>query len=77
MSAVNVAAIGSILQTAILCKLYPSQSTVAISISSAVLHVLLLLGWKLYLWPIWFSPLRNLPEPPVCKPVTAWETIRS
>ncbi|EPS32247.1 hypothetical protein PDE_07207 [Penicillium oxalicum 114-2] len=24
----------------------------------------LLVIWKLYLWPIWFSPLRNLPEPP-------------
>ncbi|KAJ5664046.1 hypothetical protein N7507_004777 [Penicillium longicatenatum] len=33
-------------------------------VRSGALHILLLLSWKLYLWPIWFSPLRNLPEPP-------------
>ncbi|KAJ5553236.1 hypothetical protein N7494_002614 [Penicillium frequentans] len=64
MSAVNVATIGCILQTAIFCKLYPCQSTVAIFASSAILNISILLSWNLYLWPIWFSPLRNLPEPP-------------
>ncbi|KAJ5658370.1 uncharacterized protein N7484_002019 [Penicillium longicatenatum] len=33
-------------------------------VRSGALNILLLLSWKLYLWPIWFSPLRNLPEPP-------------
>jgi hypothetical protein len=32
---------------------------------SVVSSLFLLVIWKLYLWPFWFSPLRNLPEPPV------------
>ncbi|KAJ5627862.1 hypothetical protein N7490_010090 [Penicillium lividum] len=64
VNAVNVLAIGCVLQTAILCRFYLSQSTALLSFLSTILHSFLFLSWKLYLWPLWFSPLRNLPEPP-------------
>ncbi|KAJ5917473.1 hypothetical protein N7466_011027 [Penicillium verhagenii] len=63
MSASKVAAICCVLQTAILCQFYPTQSKTAISSLSVVLYFFLFLSWKLYLWPLWLSPLRNLPEP--------------
>ena len=65
MSAVSLALFSCVLQTAILYRLFPSQSTAVTSGSSVILYLLLLVGWKLYLWPFWFSPLRKLPEPPV------------
>jgi hypothetical protein len=65
MSAAEVALLSCVLQTSILCQLYPSQSTAVIAGCSVVTSLFLLATWKLYLWPLWFSPLRNLPEPPV------------
>ncbi|KAJ5880893.1 uncharacterized protein N7473_011946 [Penicillium subrubescens] len=64
MSAAEVALLSCVLQTSILCRLYPSQSTAVIAGWSVVTSLFLLATWKLYLWPLWFSPLRNLPEPP-------------
>ncbi|KAJ5370474.1 uncharacterized protein N7496_006566 [Penicillium cataractarum] len=64
MSAVDVALLGCVLQTVILCRLYSSQSTVVITGGSLISSLFLLGAWRLYLWPLWFSPLRKLPEPP-------------
>lgn len=77
MSAVSLALFSCVLQTAILYRLCPSQSTAVISGSSVVLHLLLLAAWKLYLWPFWFSPLRNLPEPPVSSLLCGMSRIRN
>lgn len=66
MSAVNVALLSCVLQTVIFSQVFPSQPTVVIIGYSAVSSLFFLVAWKIYLWPLWISPLRNLPEPPVC-----------
>ncbi|KAJ5963593.1 uncharacterized protein N7479_003469 [Penicillium vulpinum] len=63
MSTLNVAVVGFFLQAASFWQLSLSKSIAVITGLSAVLSFVFLVCWKLYLWPLWFSPLRGLPEP--------------
>lgn len=65
MHSLEVGTLGCILQTAIFSRVFPTQSIAVLAGCSFIGSFALLVIWKLYLWPIWFSPLRNLPEPPV------------
>ncbi|KAF7719415.1 Cytochrome P450 monooxygenase [Penicillium ucsense] len=64
MHSLEIAIFGCIVQTAVSSRIFPSLSILAAALCSFVFSFSLLFTWKLYLWPIWFSPLRNLPEPP-------------
>ncbi|KAJ5827639.1 hypothetical protein N7447_004402 [Penicillium robsamsonii] len=64
MSTLNVVVVSFLLPAGIFWQLKISTSIIVIVTLSALLSLVSLVYWKLYLWPFWFSPLRKLPEPP-------------
>ena len=53
-----------VIEAVYLPHLFPRLSKAFFVLTLLPLHLLLVITWKVFLWPIFFSPLRGLPGPP-------------
>lgn len=58
--------LGAITLTRQLPQYAPFKSYIANFLAFLLPQLLCLLIWTAFLWPFYFSPLKNVPEPKVC-----------